>query len=344
MKTNSTLFLAILFSFQLIAQTNGLNYKAIVKDAAGDILVSTPIAVEFNILGSINQNLFYTEEHNAMTDANGLIVLIIGQGATSDIFGNIDWSRFEYFLNVRMDTGAGYVDLGTTQFEAVPYALHADTADIATLASTANTLKLISGPTTEFNVSYSSSGDKLRISETGVPGNVLEINSGELTLPQYAGPTDANLKIDVNGKLFKEVILPPGPQTTTFNKYEFKQKAIFPDYIKYYYGMQFEDGTVLTGIKSLILDNNSTGSNQTSNTAFVGIYRRPKIDNSQGVAGIKPIYRIDASDTTMDMFEEFTSTILATPGSNIIDNANYIYLVQIWQCDDCDVIEVSVLH
>ena len=41
MKTKIILFIALLFSFQLIAQTNGVNYKAIVKDGSGDILANT---------------------------------------------------------------------------------------------------------------------------------------------------------------------------------------------------------------------------------------------------------------------------------------------------------------
>ena len=345
MKTNITFFIAILFTFQILAQTNGLNYKAIVKDAAGDVLVSTAISVEFRILENVTQTLVYTEQHNVLTDLNGLISLVIGQGATADTFNDIGWFRFDHYLNVRINSGAGYVDVGTTQFEAVPYALHTEHSDKADVATQANSLILKSGTTTQFSVFYSSSGDKLRITETGVAGNVLEISGGELFLPQYAGANNGPLSVDATGKVVSEVVLPPGPQETTVTRYEFNEKEVNVGSTKFIHGIQFEDGTVLTGIKSLIMDNNTMGSTGIGNTAFVGVYRRLRIDNTLGEASsITPIYRIDANDTATGMFEEFTQTTLAQTGSNIIDNVNYIYLVQIWHCDDCDVIEFSVLH
>ena len=140
MKSKIILFFALLFSFLMISQTNGINYKAIVKDASGNILANTNVTVDFNILTSTSQTLVYTERHSATTDANGLIILIIGQGTTSDIFDDIEWERFEKYLNVKMDTGSGFTDLGTTQFEAVPYALQAEYSNTSGTASTANRL------------------------------------------------------------------------------------------------------------------------------------------------------------------------------------------------------------
>lgn len=343
MKSKIILFIALLFSFQLIAQTNGVNYKAIVKDGSGDILANANVTVEFNILAGSAQSLIYSEVYSTTTDVNGLIILIIGQGTTSDVFDDIDWSRFEHYLNVKMDTGSGLVDLGTTQFEAIPYALQAENSNYSGLAATAERVTLKSGTTNQFNISYSSTGDKLRILEYGVSGNVLEISGGELYLPQYAGSDNGPLKVDASGKVVSEVILPPGPQETKFNRYEFNQKEVYPasGYTKYYYGIQFEDGTVLTGVKALIMDNNTSGSSGDGNTAFVGIYRQDKIDNTQFPL---PIYRIDGSDTPTNVFEEFTQTNLAQSGSNIIDNSTYIYIFQMFVCDDCKVQEASVLH
>jgi len=41
----------------------------------------------------------------------------------SGAFDNIDWGIDDHYLNVQIDTGSGLVDMGTTQFMAVPYAL-----------------------------------------------------------------------------------------------------------------------------------------------------------------------------------------------------------------------------
>ncbi|GHC50741.1 hypothetical protein [Ulvibacter litoralis] len=116
-------FLVVFISLPMFSQTEGINYKAIVKDASGVVVANANVSVAFNILASVNQTLVYSENHSTTTDANGLVNLIIGQGSSSDDFDTIEWERFEHFLNVQIDTGAGLVDLGTVQFQAVPLML-----------------------------------------------------------------------------------------------------------------------------------------------------------------------------------------------------------------------------
>ena len=67
----------------------------------------------------------YQESHTTNTDTNGFIIVNIGEGITSNDFTAIDWSDDEHFLNVQVDLGSGLVDIGTTQFMTVPYAIHA---------------------------------------------------------------------------------------------------------------------------------------------------------------------------------------------------------------------------
>ena len=107
-----------------IAQ-NGINYKAIIKDTNGNVIANENITVQFNILQGITQTNVYQETHTPMTNDNGLIVINIGEGTTSDIFAGIDWSADDHFLNVQINTGSGLTDLGTTKFMHVPYALSA---------------------------------------------------------------------------------------------------------------------------------------------------------------------------------------------------------------------------
>ncbi|GHC63043.1 tail fiber domain-containing protein [Ulvibacter litoralis] len=124
MKTKLTL-LTLLFSVIVFAQS-GINYKAIVKDGSNNILANQMIDVQFIIYeGAAGTNNVYQESHTTNTDANGMVILTIGEGTTSDVFTNIEWETDEHWLNVQIDTGAGLTDLGTTQFMAVPYALHA---------------------------------------------------------------------------------------------------------------------------------------------------------------------------------------------------------------------------
>ena len=64
MKSKIILFFVLLFSFQMISQTEGINYKAIVKDGSGIILVSSNVSVEFNILADVAQALVYNDTHS----------------------------------------------------------------------------------------------------------------------------------------------------------------------------------------------------------------------------------------------------------------------------------------
>ena len=117
--------IAILIVVTSFAQ-NGINYKAIAKDGNGNIVANDLIQVNFSILQGTAQTNVYEESHSQSTDANGVIILNIGEGTVvSGDFTTIDWASDEHYLNVQINTGNGLVDMGTTQFKTVPYALSA---------------------------------------------------------------------------------------------------------------------------------------------------------------------------------------------------------------------------
>jgi len=72
----------------------------------------------------------YTETHNASTNSQGLVNLKIGNGTTTDVFADIDWSADAYYLKVEMDPAGGtsYSHYSTAQMLSVPYALHSKNA------------------------------------------------------------------------------------------------------------------------------------------------------------------------------------------------------------------------
>lgn len=114
--------LALLISIAVIGQ-NGINYKALIKDANGNVLESSSVSMQFIIYeGSALTNNVYQESHTINTDANGFVVVNIGEGTTSDLFTDINWSNDEHFLNVQVNTRSGLIDVGTTAFKTVPYA------------------------------------------------------------------------------------------------------------------------------------------------------------------------------------------------------------------------------
>jgi len=126
MKERITLIMALMLSTMCWAQ-NGINYKAIVKDGSGNLVVNDLISIQFTIVeGSESGPTQYQESHTTTTDDNGLIILNIGEGTPLvSTFNTINWGSNSHFLNVQANTGTGLVDLGTTEFKTVPYALNA---------------------------------------------------------------------------------------------------------------------------------------------------------------------------------------------------------------------------
>ncbi|MFL0354735.1 tail fiber domain-containing protein [Xanthomarina sp. GH4-25] len=120
-----SLLIAFCITLTSYAQQS-INYKAIVKDNIGNVVANQTIDVQFIIYQQATN--VYQETHTPTTDANGLIIVNIGEGTTSDVFTDIDWGTDDHFLNVQINTGSGLTDLGTTQFMAVPYAIQAEKA------------------------------------------------------------------------------------------------------------------------------------------------------------------------------------------------------------------------
>ena len=125
-----------LFSILLLgisAQAQFINYQGVARDNAGNILINQPIALRLSVLsGSAVGTAVFVETHATSTDAYGLFTLKIGQGTVvTGVFNNIAWSSTSFFLKVEIDPtgGTNYGLAGTTQFAAVPYSLHAKTAD-----------------------------------------------------------------------------------------------------------------------------------------------------------------------------------------------------------------------
>jgi hypothetical protein len=90
--------------------------------------------VKFNVIqNSATGTLVYSENQTANTDDLGHIALVVGQGsATTGSFSSINWANGTYYLGIELNTGSGYVAMGTTQLLSVPYALHANTATSTT--------------------------------------------------------------------------------------------------------------------------------------------------------------------------------------------------------------------
>jgi hypothetical protein len=95
------------------------------------VVATQSVSLRFTILEDATN--VYQETHLVMTDANGILIANIGEGTQSlsyGFFNDIDWANHSYYLQVGIDIegGTNFLDMGTTEFKAVPYAQHAQTA------------------------------------------------------------------------------------------------------------------------------------------------------------------------------------------------------------------------
>ena len=126
------LILALLIACPpLIAQVpQGINFQSVARDASGIPLSVTPLVVRFSIQNAANTTI-YQETQATTTDVYGLFNLIVGQGTpTLGSFAAITWGASNYQVEIEIDTGTGFVSLGTCVFQSVPYALYAEQVDM----------------------------------------------------------------------------------------------------------------------------------------------------------------------------------------------------------------------
>lgn len=128
------LFLGILFSFilpqNLFSQApDGVNYQAVVRGPLGLPLNAQPVSVRFTIhQGSPTGPSVFQEVHATSTNQFGLINLELGS-VNNGAFSVINWGTGgAYYLQIEVDPGSGYDDLGASQLLSVPYALFARSA------------------------------------------------------------------------------------------------------------------------------------------------------------------------------------------------------------------------
>ncbi|MDY0199071.1 MAG: hypothetical protein RBR68_14795, partial [Tenuifilaceae bacterium] len=125
-----TLLLLSLGLVATLAQSPlGMNYQAVIRDVDGKIIASKEIGIQISILKESTSGVsVYTETFTPITNEFGLINLVISKGQVkSGEYSSIDWSSADYFLKVELDVegGTSYKDMGTSQLLSVPYANYA---------------------------------------------------------------------------------------------------------------------------------------------------------------------------------------------------------------------------
>ena len=127
------LLVLLAFTITLIASAQapqGFNYQATLRNSSGALITNQNVLFKFNIMLNSQTSLpVYSETHQAPTDDLGQVNLVIGTGTpTTGTFSSINWANGSYFLGIELNTGSGYVAMGTTQLLSVPFALYANSS------------------------------------------------------------------------------------------------------------------------------------------------------------------------------------------------------------------------
>lgn len=135
MKKAFTLLTVLLFTVVMWAQSpNKMSYQAMVRLHSGLLITNQTIGIRISILkGAENGSPVYVETQAPKTNENGLMSLEIGNGfIISGEYTSIEWSNDSYYLKTEIspsNDGINYEIIDVTQLLAVPYALHAKSAE-----------------------------------------------------------------------------------------------------------------------------------------------------------------------------------------------------------------------
>jgi uncharacterized protein (TIGR02145 family) len=141
--------LALLISVMLFAQAPALiPYQAIARNAAGEPLANSTLNARFTIHdGTAAGPSVWQELQTVTTSSLGLFTVQLGSSIS---LSGVNWAAGAKFMQVEIDLGSGFVDIGTQQLLSVPYALHSASSlsagdGISNISITGDTLFLNNG-------------------------------------------------------------------------------------------------------------------------------------------------------------------------------------------------------
>jgi hypothetical protein len=150
------------FSNKLFSQTQGAGifFQAVARDNFSNPAKDRKIYIQSTIIQNTENGIkVLIEEHQSQTDPTGVFSISIGQGTrkggTAPNLGSIEWAKGPYYLNLKIaiqpiapvinwDYSKELIDLGTTPFGTVPYALYSSSSGaLDSKLSIADTTKML---------------------------------------------------------------------------------------------------------------------------------------------------------------------------------------------------------
>jgi uncharacterized protein (TIGR02145 family) len=114
-----------------------ITYQAIARNAVGEPLASNTLNARFTIHdGNATGASVWQELQTVTTSSLGLFTVQLGSIVS---LSNVNWATGTKFMQVEIDLGQGFIDMGSQQLLSVPYTLHAGSV-LLNVSATGDTL------------------------------------------------------------------------------------------------------------------------------------------------------------------------------------------------------------
>ncbi len=170
--------IALLATGYAQAIPKGMNYQAVARNLRGEIISNQKVSLKINLFG--NENLqrsnHYSEIHEVTTNEFGLFNLVIGEGSKEQgEYGLVPWNSENIWLEVAIkDKGqSGFAMVSSSKLQAVPYAIHAGTANALSKKTETKTSSFAPPEPGVVSDSWSVFGN----AQTDASGNPYRVNS-----------------------------------------------------------------------------------------------------------------------------------------------------------------------
>jgi len=264
------LFISLIAAIIYAQAPASFSYQAVARDADGAILPEKALTIRIGIL--MNEELIYQEDHSLTTDRFGGFLVIVGGDDAENIsgqvqgVGDIPWGDGSFSMNLRVDAGNGFVNMGTSLLHSVPYAIFASNSPAGDDADPAN----------ELNEQFYLSGNILYLRDAG------GLKSADLS--SIAGGGTNLWQVNEYGVFIEDPKLNMGIGTSTpMAKFTVQGDETITDEMPLFEVRNFRDEVVFSGYNNGVFVNveNNPKSKGLKGGFAVGGYNRTKAEPVQ---------------------------------------------------------------
>lgn len=156
----------------------GMNYQAVARNSTGEIINNKAIGLKISLFDLQHERRtdHYTEIHEVKTNELGLFNLVIGEGVKQlGEYGLVPWNEENIWMEVSIrDKGqGGFSTISSSKLMAVPYAIHAVTANRLSENKQISTSSFAPPEPGVISTSWSVFGN----AKTDASGNIFRTNS-----------------------------------------------------------------------------------------------------------------------------------------------------------------------